>query len=498
MSRSQAIRRKISSRALPLAGAFLGLTVTFQNCAQQQDILLQEPSTFSDAPGAGAPGTPGNDGAPTDGAPNTGGGGNGGTPPSIPPIEAIKTLRPAFAVRAMNCFMCHASIGSNVVTDFGFGGANSMVGHPSFGQGDHAYGNSRNAWGSINSLRGTLFVPDVSLSAAQVDAMLGSGGHTAMKLKDALLTSATGLADKIAPVASAPKVAEKKKISIGYPTRGQILGLLPAAESAKSVTVAAVAGRSGQFNGLGLSADNKFIRNISTVVCKGDVVVKGTLFLRDLVLSTDAAGCRLYVSDSVFIQGPIYLVNGSNLQISSARAILMGFSAQRLGASPSGSGRVNATVEPAPGTVPGGPWARFGKAYDAAWDSANAPINGVARTQFFDDVVAEARKIGDELKDAADSSQFGSLPPGVTLTDPTADAGGRMIVDYQGLLLNAPHVHGRYAGQFRGVIIAEAAMLARNPAPTTSLEEFLYDPVFDTLTEVLPALNHVTLLDLTN
>ena len=73
---------------------------------------------------------------------------------------------------------------------------------------------------------------------------------------------------------------------------------------------------------------------------------------------------------------------------------------------------------------------------------------------------------------------------------PTANAGvggPRVAINYTGLLLNAPHVHSRYGGTFQGVIIGDVVMLARNPSQL-QLEQFSYDPVFDKVQTVLPAL----------
>jgi hypothetical protein len=86
------------------------------------------------------------------------------------------------------------------------------------------------------------------------------------------------------------------------------------------------------------------------------------------------------------------------------------------------------------------------------------------------------------------------LVPGETIvTEPNnpgnaEDGGPRVAINYSGLLFNAPHIHSRYGGTLQGVMIGDVAMLARNPSQNVQLEQFAYDPTFDNVQIVLPAL----------
>jgi len=79
-------------------------------------------------------------------------------------------------------------------------------------------------------------------------------------------------------------------------------------------------------------SQTQYITNTAAVQCSGkDVVIDGTLLLNNLQIYAEQGGCRMYVTGSVFIEGPItYLSSGAaadptqNLQISSATSIIMG------------------------------------------------------------------------------------------------------------------------------------------------------------------------------
>ena len=60
-------------------------------------------------------------------------------------------------------------------------------------------------------------------------------------------------------------------------------------------------------------------------------------------------------------------------------------------------------------------------------------------------------------------------------------------VGFERLLLNAPEVHSRYQGHFKGTIIAEYALISLGAF------DFDYDPVFSSV-QVLPMLEKVKIL----
>jgi len=195
---------------------------------------------------------------------------------------------------------------------------------------------------------------------------------------------------------------------------------------------------------------------------------------------TNNEGCRLYGTGSVQIQGPLVIqgpdLGKNNVQIASSRAILLGLSYLSMGGKPDGS---RSEIDWADGS---GGLARFAGRLDSQYNPSGDPINGVPSTQFFTDLLSEARSLGSELRDAVEAVNLNEIPPGATVVS------GRLAINYSGLMLNAPHVHSRYFGDFEGAIIADVAFLARNPAGQ-SLERFVYDTAFDSATAVLPAIN---------
>ena len=160
----------------------------------------------------------------------------------------------------------------------------------------------------------------------------------------------------------------------------------------------------------------------------------------------------------------------------------MGFSTKQMGAvqNPTPGGNVRVTyasdnnLTEADGTIS---YTRFSMDLDVQYNPSNDPINGVADRQFFDQIVLDGLLIGAELVDAASSQATHNLVAGEAL-----GSDGRISIDYSGLLLNAPHIHSRYAGRFTGIIVAEMAMLARNIGPGAGIyEEFYYDPSYSNI-----------------
>lgn len=470
--------------------ATLALVFTFQNCSKVNFTL---------------------DNSAVDGI-NANGNGDSGRSSGEDAAVAIKTLKPVFAVRAMNCVACHGSFGASIVTDFGYGGPNfSVNGNPflpsSKGTERTAYNNvdaggGIGGWQSMTVAGGSIHVPKVSFSAQDSANLFGLNAATTLaqvlQWNGGLYANGRSMVDGVTPAAGQSRVVEMSKIVIGYPSEAEILSLAPAIQSQTiGVTTIQLAGKPAtQMSGFVADGSGKFIRNSGNVTCYGDVVVKGPLFLKNLNLVTDSNGCRLYVSQSVFIQGPITYINGgaSNLQITSPRAITMGISAERMGAATSGS---NVRVNDVPLTTAGGPWPRFMRDLDTAYDPSGGAINGVAMAKYFDNIVSDAKSIGSELLDVGDKAYTDNPIAGresVIYEDPSNEnasvGGNRISLNYEGLLLNAPHIHSRYFGDFKGVIIAEVAMLARNPSSKV-FEQFLYDSRFDSIPvgSILPALS---------
>jgi hypothetical protein len=474
--------------------------LAFQNCS---NVSFNSDPTLDNT--VGPEGTNGNNN-------NNNNNNDTGKDPSI--SDSLKTVKPVFAARAMNCINCHGVVGSSIVTDFGYGSPNFSNNKP-FIPNDNYNGATRTAynnvdgsdsiggWQSFTVLGGSVHVPKTPVPASISNIAFGNNADTTfatvMQWLNIRNAGGKSMVDGVTPAAGQPKIIEDTSIKISYPSASEILSLLPAALQGNALAVSAiqVAGhQASQVSGFSADASGGFMRNSSDVTCYGDVVVKGPLFLKNLRLTTDKNGCRLYVSETVFIQGPIkYLgATGSNLQITSASAIMMGLSAQRMGAATSGTEVRRKDVSDL--TTAGGPWARLMTSLDDQYNPSGMPINGVASKTFFDNIVINAKSIGAELLDAGDTSYVNNpmAPDETVVTEPNTSenfnvGGKRISIDYSGLLLNAPHIHSRYAGNFKGVIICDVAMLARNPS-TSKIEQFVYDPVFDDIPadNFLPAL----------
>jgi hypothetical protein len=241
---------------------------------------------------------------------------------------------------------CHGIIGSNVVTDFGYGSSNFLTNQNFFNSNRTAFNDTdvNHAIGGWQSLTvsGTVYIPQALIPASESNVMFGLNADTT--LLDVLqLTNPPGsklsMVNGVTPAPGQAPVIADSSITITYPSANEISALLPSSLQNQPVAFAPInvpGINAPRVSGLGVDASGNFVRNVaSTVQCFGDVAINGPVFLNNLNLQTDSNGCRLYVNGTVFIQGPInYAALGNNLQISSSRAIIMGMSATRMGANP--------------------------------------------------------------------------------------------------------------------------------------------------------------------
>ena len=467
--------------------------LAYQNCANNYKITASgQMAAGNDATATGNPTTGNNTGSTQ---------------------AALTSTRPVFAVRGINCVACHGIVGSNIVTDFGYGTANFQPANSFFTGTRTAFdnvdvGNGAGGWQSL-TVAGSIIVPQVTIPASQANGMFGV--NQALSLVDVLglanpvQKSGSTMLSGVTPTAGVNSVQTKATVTISYPSETEILGLMPVAQQSAKVAVSAINVSNlpaTVMSGFVVDPSGNFVRNSSgTVMCTGDVVIKGPLLLKNLSLQTDSNGCRLYVSQTVFIQGPITYsgTTAPTLQISSARGIMMGLSSAQMGAvpgltfsslTPTTTIRTNQSVL----KTPGGPWPRFAAGEELEYNPGGATINGVASSTYFDNLVIDSLAVGAELLDAGDPAAVNNLLTGETTvtevaTSANAGNGGvRVAINYAGLILNAPHVHSRYGGSLKGAIIADVAMLARNPSSSTLIEQFQYDTVIDGITVVLPAL----------
>jgi hypothetical protein len=232
-------------------------------------------------------------------------------------------------------------------------------------------------------------------------------------------------------------------------------------------------------------SQNGYVTNTAgtPLACTGDVIVNAPLLLNNVVVETDANGCRLYAAQTIFIQGQItYTSTASteNLQLSSARGIMMGFSYDPTDTSP-GDPSQGDTRSTLGYRLAGTGWYVDSQPLTrAALTSSNTAVNQA--------ILADAALVSGSLSDSTDSSTC----PTQMLTYTGYNGGNSATVltqceiDYSRLLLNAPNIQSRYVGQVSGVVIAEIALFAPGAL------KFQYDSTFDHVDE-LPLLGNSVL-----
>jgi hypothetical protein len=377
---------------------------------------------------------------------------------------AFKNIKPAVAVRGASCLMCHANVQSNLITDFGYGDS-WFIDHAnnSRASGSYYFNHELSTWQTAN-IAGSLIVPRATISRTTHGPQLNSVDPTAAKSEMSLkeFLSAPSIADLnghsfngggsmskgVAPV-DGQAIVEKNHVEIKAPMVSDILEMAPDLVSAQAgyqqrYVAGIPAYLQRDLSGLHVegSGAQQYVRNAvdQPLVCAGDIIIKGTLFLKDLNLVTSTYGCHLYVSGSVFIQGAI-TINGGNvsstesLQITSGRAVMMGFNPASV--------RERMAL---PGST-------------RAWTLPNSYTRGVGtNSEKHTAIYNESMKIAD-LQDGAEAP-----------------------ISYKHVLLNAPEIHSRYAGGFQGALVGEIIIFV------LSQFAFTYDPIFEQI-PVLPALN---------
>ncbi|RZA08848.1 MAG: hypothetical protein EOP11_03615 [Proteobacteria bacterium] len=173
------------------------------------------------------------------------------------------------------------------------------------------------------------------------------------------------------------------------------------------------------------------------IECYGDMIVQAPLFLVDANILTDSDGCRIYATGTVYIQGKIEAHTSAlgsppaPLQISSAKAIVVGFSQQSLGTN--GGVRTNSGVGLLDQTFAGSTENPFLTSTNDNAGSAAAALNAIAR-----------------------DTNIVNLKP---LDSSSAYAAGAYPVTH--VALNAPYVFSNYTGMFTGSLAAEVALFTK-------------------------------------
>jgi hypothetical protein len=379
--------------------------------------------------------------------------GHAGKPGANP---AITELEPALAVRACTCVTCHAKINPSVITDFGHGDSYYFGNHGNtskFGAFDGSvygdfYGGEPNKTGWLTAEIGkAIIVPQAVLPDLKTAGAKLSGEQYRQPLQAASLAKYLQALESQKPKPAA--VLEKKSVFIGAPNAATLEARFNVGPAAGAKLKFIKNDRaSSEFAGIGLSSENVYYTNEHEVTCDGDLLIRGTLFLNNAIIAT-RSGCRIYVTGPIFLQGGITYKNlggaadNTNLQLVSAEAILLGVG---------------------------------DKSCDAAKDSplSRRLVSGYAISTFATRE-AVSRDVSPKTHGEAIYAQGKSIPG---LQDASCSD---TSIGFSRLLLNAPQVHSRYTGKFKGVVIAEIALFRLGKGI------FDFDPVFKAV-PILPRL----------
>jgi len=422
--------------------------------------------------------------------------------------STFNVLKPALAIRAGGCVMCHAEVHANIVTDFGYGNnyyfgqnlGSSFAWNDGSPYGDHEalfnYSNGSQgtgAWARLKLFNGTytnhgvkVIVPNASIPNGPKNAT----GQTTIKgyLEHRFINSEYAST-------RAANVETRNSVYIGAPSASRLLEVFQwnSGDEVRGYKFIAQNQNAWALSGLntGVSAPaNSLFTNVSIVVCEGDLLLKGTLYLNRMKLRT-RTGCRLYVTEDVVISGPIDFVTDNlhdyskrNIQIVASRSIIMGLgnlwkNGQHCEQNQSDSGY----------------WGYYNNRN--MWTAGMTPV----QRQEFEENIADSAKYRLRyfwgipnyfLRQTTNPLAFShSIYNSVTAKIPTlVDAScepEQRNVGFERILLNAPLIHSRYAGGIKGSLISEFALMPLGLSHNQSRFRFEFDPVLSQV-DILPML----------
>jgi len=371
--------------------------------------------------------------------------------------SAIAEYGPAVAVRAPGCITCHAEVYSPFITDFGYGdpyflgnpGSGSTVG-PFNGNiyGDFINEPNNTGW-STARFHKEIIVPKASIDFNLKDAATGELKDEPSYQDAFRATSLAGYLQELENQKTEPSsIVEIKNVYIGAPdvsTLEKRFGIT-SGDSIDFRYIKNDPSASFDIEGIELSDNGEYYTNTSEISCDGDLFVRGILLLNKPSIRTNT-GCRIYATSPIFLQNTVTYpgatgnVDRSNLQLVSAEAIFLGTAQKKC-------------------------------------DSEGDPLSSrllqtPALTSIFTRS-ADSNKIQPEtfMQDLYDTASL------VPLEDSTCHDD---TLSFSRILLNAPVVHSRYSGKFRGVVIAEFALFWQGKS------SYEFDPVFKEV-PVLPVL----------
>ncbi len=367
-------------------------------------------------------------------------------------------LEPSLAVRGVGCAACHLKSTSKLITDFGFGsdyffGKNALANvNANPFESPYSFYNDHAGAALLTADLKEVIVPAQNLPFKPATYLVAP-----YPIPNAAQAAATTLAQYVKAVVPAAVVSTKTEIYIGAPSADVMI-------SRTRVGSAEMTYFKNQDSSPGLSglvkAGTYF--TATNLTCDGDLVIKGTLFLKDLTLTT-RDGCRVHVTGPIFINGKISYVqqapsstNNTNLQLVSSTWINLGV----------GQSHCENDVG-YPTNVD-------------AWYKAN-PNSGL--TPFTHRITSHPTKSRDDQQNAATLAAAQGTIAGFQDASCRKSVAGEppREVHYERLLMNAPRIDSRYTGKYTGVIIGEAVLMS------LSSFSFTFDPVFSRV-PILPLL----------
>jgi hypothetical protein len=375
-----------------------------------------------------------------------------------PGINATVTeYEPAVALRASGCLTCHAKIASNYITDFGYGSSYFFANPASKNKvgifNGHIYGDfvaepGKSSWLTAE-FRKRIIVPDAPVD---FDLTKTAGNTLTDKSSYQEALKAGSVAEYLRALESKkdkPAPVIEKKVFIGAPNTATIEARF-SIKSGDHVDFKYIknAPTSPEVKGIELSEDGKYYTNKGEIICDGDLFIRGMLLLNRPIVMTES-GCRIYATESVFLQREITFKNSvnpddrSNLQLVSAEAIFLGV----------GSGKRDTTEKTDP--------------------LALRLLRTPARPSIF-----TRTTYGNNISPEVFTQNLYDKTALVPLEDSSYHDD---TIGFSRLLLNAPVINSRYKGRFVGFVIAEYALFW--PGKT----HFEFDPIFREV-PVLPVL----------
>ena len=376
--------------------------------------------------------------------------------------SAVYRLEPALAVRTPACITCHAKIHSTFISDFGYGddyffgkasGGSTLGSFNGNIYGDFYGGEPKKTGWLTAEIAGNIIVPKAgfssSLSAAAGAELAGLPAYQLALRANTLAKYLQALEDQ-KPKPS--KVLEKDLVFIGAPNAATLeerFHIAPGSNSGLKY-IRNDPKSSPEIEGIELSAGKNYYTNTKQIVCDGDLFVGGTLFLNRLTLST-RSGCRIYATGPIFLQHAVATnslagnsQDSSNLQLVSSEAILLGLG--------------DKSCDPASKDSPLARRLQSGYAV-STFVTRDAHQKLIPPLKAGQSIYEQGRRI-ESLEDAS-------------CHDDT--------LGFSRLLLNAPQIHSRYKGKFRGLVIGEVVLFRLGKS------DFEFDPVFKRV-PVLPVL----------